>query len=395
MSTGRRRFRILSEIAEGAFGKVFLAEQLTADGLSRVVAIKLLHARWNEDEEVLGRARDEARLLGKLHHEGVVHVEDLTFIDGKCAFVMEYLEGADLRRVWNHLRARREAFPLRTVLEIGVAVAGALHAAYTTIPLQGGEPLRAMHRDVKPSNVFVTLHGTVKLLDFGTARGGGAREAKTRPMAFGSAGYLAPERIVGKPDSPAGDVFALGVTLWELLTLETFGVLYPRPAKFPQRVEERLAELQIPGDPARLERIRALIRSMLAFEPSARPTAGQAAEALDMLAFAADDTDLRRFSRTVVAEVQAAPHAGPSTDPLIGQVLAEDDPSSLSARKSMAPIRLPRAHRAPAVVYVDRPPTDLPRLVIGVLLGALLVVSALGVVVGLVALTAYLGAHVS
>ena len=72
MSTGRRKFRIIKEIAEGGFGKVYLAEQISADGFSRIVAVKLLHAKWSSHDEVVMRTRDEARLLGLIRHQHIV-----------------------------------------------------------------------------------------------------------------------------------------------------------------------------------------------------------------------------------------------------------------------------------------------------------------------------------
>ncbi|MBW2254047.1 MAG: serine/threonine protein kinase, partial [Deltaproteobacteria bacterium] len=241
MSVARRRFRFIKEIAEGGFGKVYLAEQLSADGFSRIVACKLLHAKWSSHDEIVMRTRDEARLLGLIRHQNIVKVEDLTSIDGKCAIIMEYLEGCDLKWMGQFLKDREMPFPRTALFEIMLLVASALDAAYNGLPLQGGDPLRVIHRDIKPSNIFITVAGQVKVLDFGTARANFAeREAKTQALAFGSQGYMAPERMLGEEDTPAADVFSLGVTLWELLALDSFGRIPPRPNKFAQKVEERI-----------------------------------------------------------------------------------------------------------------------------------------------------------
>jgi serine/threonine protein kinase len=413
MSIGRRRFRILSEIAEGAFGKVFLAEQLTSEGFSRVVALKVLHAQWSGDGEVAARTRDEARVLGRIRHDHIVQVEDLTSIDGKCAIVMEYLEGADLKAVWHLLRDGRRTFPRRALLQIGSAVASALDAAYHTTPLQGGEPLRVIHRDIKPSNVFVTLKGGVKVLDFGTARADFAeREARTLATAFGSAGYLAPERVLGNADTPGADVFSLGVTLWEMLTLESFGMVAPRPHRFPSRVEDKLAEVPLTGSPAWCSELRQTLGSMLAFEPERRPSAAELVERLESLAGRAPDADLRRFSREVVADAHSRPRISSTQDPLVGQTVEEDDPSvpapdrymmplenrsgraAPSASPARADLRDAVAYGGPAPAALDRG-ADGARFVAGVLFGALLLVSTLGVVVGLAVLVVYFGVRAS
>jgi serine/threonine protein kinase len=329
MSGARRRFRFIKEIAEGGFGKVYLAEQLSQDGFSRIVALKLLHQKWSTHDEVVMRTRDEARLLGLIRHQHIVRVEDLTSVDGKLAIVMEYLEGVDLKNIMNFLKERGEVFPRQSLFEIMIAVASALDAAYNGEPLQGGEPLRVIHRDIKPSNIFVTVNGGVKVLDFGTARANfDSREAKTQALAFGSQGYMAPERMLGEEDTPAADVFSLGVTLQELLSLEPFGRIPPRPNKFVAKIEERIAATPLTGDPEWVEQVRDTLGLMMAYEPSERPSAKQLIDIFEILAQGAGDVGMRRFCRTTVTEAKAALPAPDADDGLAG-ALIEEDPSSV------------------------------------------------------------------
>lgn len=329
MSGARRRFRFIKEIAEGGFGKVYLAEQLSQDGFSRIVALKLLHQKWSSHDEVVMRTRDEARLLGLIRHQHIVRVEDLTSVDGKLAIVMEYLEGVDLKGIMNHVKETGQHFPRQALFEIMIAVTGALDAAYNGEPLQGGEPLRVIHRDIKPSNVFVTVNGGVKVLDFGTARANfDAREAKTQALAFGSQGYMAPERMLGEEDTPAADIFSLGVTLQEMLSLEPFGRIPPRPNKFAAKVEERIAACPLEGDPEWAEQVRETLLLMMAYEPSERPTAKQLIDIFEILAQGANDMGMRRFCRVVVGEAKAAIPDPDTGDLLTGNVI-EEDPSSV------------------------------------------------------------------
>lgn len=334
----RRRFRFLREIAQGGFGKVYLAEMVTGDGFSSVVAIKLLHGRWLDNDEIVMRSRDEARLLGRIRHRNIVRVEDLTAISGQCAIVMEYLEGVDLKTTATWLREHNLPFPRKSIFETIGAMAAALDAAYNHSPLQGGAPLRVIHRDIKPSNAMLTAEGEVKVLDFGTARANFEdREAKTQALAFGSQAYMAPERMLAEPDAPAGDIFSLGVTLYELLTLKAFGKIYLREEKYDATLEQRLTEVDELGHPVvnmspLSEDVRReahdFLRAMLAYEPTQRPSASDVIDKMELLAEHARDAGIKRFARERVREIMASNQVETDpNDPLTGAVVVEDSSS--------------------------------------------------------------------
>jgi serine/threonine-protein kinase len=223
-SEATRKFHFIREIASGGFGSVYLAKVIHGDGFSRLVAVKLLHPKWSENEEIASRMRDEARLLGWLRHKNIVDVMDLTLIDGRCAVLMEYLEAVDLKVIVTACLDHGARIPLRVCLEVCSAVASALDAAYTRPPYAGEKPLRVIHRDIKPSNIMVDEGGTTKVLDFGVARADfEQREAKTQELSFGSIEYMPPERLFFEPESPASDVYSLGATLYEMLALDKLG----------------------------------------------------------------------------------------------------------------------------------------------------------------------------
>lgn len=327
MAEPRRRFRFLKELAQGGFGKVYLAEMITGDNFSSVVAIKVLHGRWVDNDEVVMRSRDEARLLGRLRHRSIVRVEDLTAIQGQCAIVMEYLQGVDLKNICTALREQGKTFPRQAICEVIGGIAAALDAAYNHKPLQGGDSLKVIHRDIKPSNAMITIEGDVKVLDFGTARANfDDREAKTQALAFGSAAYMAPERLMGEEDRPAGDIFSLGVTLYEMLTLDSFGKIHIRPERFEKTVAERLGALDLSAFPESIhDEFREAMRLMLAYEPENRPTSAEVVELMEAFGEQARDGGLKRFSREIVKDVIEAhiPEQDPN-DPLTGQLVYED-----------------------------------------------------------------------
>lgn len=323
----RRRFKFLKELAQGGFGKVYLAEMITGENFSSIVAIKLLHGRWLGNDEIVMRSRDEARLLGRLRHRNIVRVEDLTSINGQCAIVMEYLQGVDLKTITTTLREQGKRFPRRSAFESTGAIAAALDAAYSHRPLQGGEALQVIHRDIKPSNAMITIEGDVKVLDFGTARATfEEREAKTQVLAFGSQAYMAPERMLGEADAPSGDIYSLGITLYECLSLDSFGKTPLRQERFEPTIGARISELDLSDmGPMLAERTREVLRKLLAYEPDARPSAVQVIEEMEALTDLAQDAGLKRFARESVKQVYESwvPEQDPA-DPYAGAVMEED-----------------------------------------------------------------------
>lgn len=268
-----RRFRVTRLLGEGAFGAVYLADCVSR-GLTRTVALKLLHKDMAAQEGVVQRLRDEARMLALIHHRAIVRVDDLVELGGNWTIVMEYVAGADLAQL-----LERGPIPPRAAFSIAEEVANALHTAATQVGADG-RPLRLVHRDIKPSNIRVTAAGEVKLLDFGVARAEFAgREAGTTGTAFGTIPYMAPERFEGV-DTHAGDIYALGVLLFEMVT----GAL-PGPNATSR-------DRRPPGDEARelwtwLGRVHPallqLVSAMLEDDPGRRPGARDCARALGEL----------------------------------------------------------------------------------------------------------------
>ncbi len=300
MAAEGRRYHVQHVLGRGGFGTVYQAEMISGGGFAKPVALKVLNAEMGGMAEVAQRLRDEARLLGRLKHPAILRVDDLVQLEGCWTVVMELLVGANLHQIV------RAAGPLPTgiALEITHVVAGALHAAHDR-PGPGGEPLRVLHRDIKPSNIQLTPLGEVKVLDFGVARASFAtREAATRSLIFGSVGYMAPERMAGR-DSHAGDVYALGVVLYEILAGKRLGTACGHARLQATMVDEALASLegQHPD-----EDLHALLRAVLAFEPEARPRAD----------------DLRRQARRLRARYPE-PWLSDWTDTVLRQVMAEQD----------------------------------------------------------------------
>ena len=199
-------YRILAEAGRGAMGVVYKAEDVT---LGRMVALKFLPEALARHAPALERLRREARMIGALNHPGICTVYELAEVSGRVFLVMEFLEGESLRE-----RMARGPVSRAEFFDISVQVAGALEAAHGRSPahVQG-----MIHRDIKPDNLFLTVQGVVKLMDFGLAKlveeASGAAEQSS---VTGTSGYMSPEQARGAPLDARSDIYSLGRVLKEL-----------------------------------------------------------------------------------------------------------------------------------------------------------------------------------
>lgn len=318
-----RTYRVIDRLGEGAFGSVFLAEA-TGGGITRNVAIKVPHPDRAGSPELVGRLRDEARMLAMVRHRAIVRLDDLVELDGVWSVVMEYVEGADVAVLLNE-----GPLPIRAALAVAEEVANALHVAWTQAGPEG-RPLHLLHRDIKPSNIRVTPSGEVKLLDFGVARAEfDAREADATQSVFGTPTYLAPERYHGD-DSPAGDIYALGVTLFEMLTGVPPGKSAMDADRQPpgRRWAEQWAWLGTVS-PA----LKAQVARMLATDPAARPSARDCARALADLRGAMAGETLEDWAERIVTEHARAKRLGTDRS---GSLLIERSSTSSTPRRGVS-----------------------------------------------------------
>jgi serine/threonine protein kinase len=296
--SGARRYAVQEVLGQGGFGTVYRAELAAAGGFRKVVALKVLNEDVEGSEEVARRFRDEARILGLVRHRAIVQVDGLVQLGNRWAVVMEFVDGVSL-----DVAVRRCPLPVGPALEVVSEVARALDVAWHTTGPEG-RPLHLMHRDIKPSNIQLTAAGDVKLLDFGVARAEfGRREAHTRALAFGSVPYMSPERLDFQ-DTPAGDVYALGAVLFELVAGEAMGKAKGDPGAHEARVARRAGWLRanVPRGGAELA---ALFSSMVAHDPSRRPTARELERATALLQRTIGGALLRDWAEAHVPRLQA------------------------------------------------------------------------------------------
>jgi len=310
-------------IGKGGFGEVYLAEMSTTSGFVKTVAVKVLREDVREHEQVASRLRDEARLLGLLRHPAIVQAADLITLAGRPAVVMEYVPGVNLTWLINPKRCK-ERMPPTVVLAIVRQVASALDAAYARPSVVTGEPLRVLHRDIKPGNVRITSDGEVKVLDFGIARSEHSeREAETQNHQLGSLRYMAPEMMSGGGASPASDVYALGVVLYESLSRMRLGWAGESEDGHRLQVQARIEEADLTAFTGESwNRVVELVERMLDYQPDRRPTAQEVTEICRALERMVDGPALEEWTRAVLPTVVAPDE--PRDADLSGQTLFED-----------------------------------------------------------------------
>ena len=308
-----RRYEILSLLGQGGFGAVYRAKMTGDGGFTKNVALKILKQELSASGPMAQRLRDEARLLGLVHHRAIIQVDALVELDERWTVVMELVEGRDLKAILELGPA-----PLGPGLELAAEVAGALHAAWTTAG-PDGQPLHLLHRDIKPANLCVTPLGEVKVLDFGISRAGGAVESQTSDNAYGTPEYMAPERFRGE-NGPAADAYALGVTLFEVLTGERLGRALNRAPTHAGMVQGRLETLRAAAPEAPPE-LLALLGDIFSFEAELRPDAREIERRLVRARRLVDGPTLKDWAEAVVPPLLASQRR--ATSAIAGTVLYE------------------------------------------------------------------------
>jgi serine/threonine protein kinase/ABC-type branched-subunit amino acid transport system substrate-binding protein len=211
------KFRFIAEIGRGGMSEVFLA--LTQGGLGgfqKLVAVKLLRPSLADDQDFRQMFLEEARLTARLNHPNVVQTNDVGEDLGRYYIAMEYLEGQTFDRV-RRSRNAANLFPLNSQLQMLVQVLMGLHYAHELTDYDNTQ-LSIVHRDVTPSNVFITYDGQVKLVDFGIAKVLGSLNQTRVGVMKGKARYMAPEQIAGAAIDRRADLFSVGAMLWEILS---------------------------------------------------------------------------------------------------------------------------------------------------------------------------------
>jgi serine/threonine-protein kinase len=219
------RYQLVDVVAEGGLATVWQGVARSSEVFARPVAIKVMKRAFSAvGGPYLSMFLEEARIGARLQHANVIQVLDFlveaTPAGPTYCLVMEWVDGIDLRSMLRVENALGRKLSWALVATVGLRVLRGLAAAHERrLPDNTLSPV--IHRDVSPQNILLALNGDIKLADFGMARARDRIAEHTAPgFVKGTLSYMAPEILIGKPASPASDLFSLAITLWEALTGE-------------------------------------------------------------------------------------------------------------------------------------------------------------------------------
>ena len=299
---------LVKPLALGGMGALYLAVH-GQRGLEKLCVVKtaLPHLAGRS---YVQRFKDEAKVVVRLTHGNLVSVFDAGQVKGEIFLAMEFVEGKDLRAVWNRCAQKGIAFPLPVAAHIVKELVRGLAYAH------GFEGLRLVHRDISPPNVLLSYSGEVKLTDFGLATSTLKLEKTAPGVIFGKVSYMAPEQARAEALDGRCDIYSAGVILWELLTGRQLFAAGARGAGAREQEQEDLLERvrhpQIMPPSKRAIRVPpeldAITMKALAVQPEERYQSGEALRS-DLAAFLArtapamDGHQVAHFMRELFGDV--------------------------------------------------------------------------------------------
>jgi len=266
-------YALLERLGSGGMAVVYRGERHGEAGFKKKVALKRILPQYRRDASLLERFAAEARTNARLDHPNLVQVLDFG-IDPEPYLVLEFIDGVSLSQVMQRLLEKNEKLEHAAALFIVSEAALGLDHAHRKRD-EAGTPLGIVHRDVSPQNVLLSNEGAVKVSDFGLVKAADNVLKTASGVSIGKISYMAPEQAAGDPVDARADIFALGVTLWELLTLESL-IPPDDPARAAQILKDGLfrkpSELR-PDVPPEVDQV---VMHCLALDPEQRmPTMQQ------------------------------------------------------------------------------------------------------------------------
>lgn len=327
-----QRYKPLFKLDSGGMAEVYVAEAVAMEGFKKRVAIKRILPGLLSEDRFVRMFLDEARLSLRLNHANVVSVSDIGQTDQTYFIVMEYVEGTTLKSLLEYHQEIERPVPVALAIWITKEILKGLQYAHSLCDGETGRNMGIVHRDISPPNVLISWNAEVKITDFGLAKATTQLEATDQGVVKGKFSYLSPEAAHGQPVDHRTDIFAVGILLYEMLTVQRLFT-----GKSDWDTIERVRAAHVPSVrainsevPPELERI---LRKSLALKVEDRfASAGDFADELVELLF---DLRMRVSSRDLSKELavlrghkekQAAPRPKPvsSGSPFILELLNDE-----------------------------------------------------------------------
>ncbi|MCE9670585.1 protein kinase [Myxococcus stipitatus] len=262
------RYTLLSHLATGGMGEIYLARLEGAQGFEKLCVIKKILPQLAEDSDFVERFVGEARTLVRLSHGSIAQVLDMGLHEGEAYMALEHVDGKDLRKVAARVRDRQVPLPLTFILYVMGRVLDALAYAHRKKD-DDGEDLKLVHRDISPQNILISYEGEVKVVDFGLAKSR-LSAAKTNPsIILGKFLYMSPEQARHQPVDRRSDLYAVGLCLYELIAGKN-----PFDGLHPGELMAMVANPRVPPldevEPLTPRAVTALVAKALEVDPAQR-----------------------------------------------------------------------------------------------------------------------------
>jgi serine/threonine-protein kinase len=209
LSAGSVSYQIVEQLASSGMAETFLARDASANDSTARVVLKQLRREHVSNEELARTFLDEAQLSARLQHRNIARVLEVGEVDGAPFFTMEHVHGDSVRKLLQRAIAVAGRLPIGCVLTVIAGAAAGLRHAHE---------LGVVHHDISPSHLMVSVEGTVKIIDFATAKAAHRIRAAGNDVVASEVGYRSPEQCKNQTVDWRTDLFSLGIVMWEMLT---------------------------------------------------------------------------------------------------------------------------------------------------------------------------------
>ena len=260
------QYELVTRLAKGGMAYVWMAWRRRSNGKAQVIALKTLLPSLVHERGFVHMFLDEAKLLSEIRHTNVVAIHDVGVYQETPYVALEWVEGDTLSSLLRAVSGKGNEIPLAIALRVVGECCLGLHNAHELRNRQG-ELLNVVHRDVSPSNIMVSSHGDVKLIDFGVAKATERLAEQTRTGVLkGKVSYMAPEQILRAEPDRRTDVWAAGVVLYRLIAQRM-----PYEGSIPRVVQQIKAGEPVPALPATTPRaVSEIVHQALQRNPQQR-----------------------------------------------------------------------------------------------------------------------------